>query len=292
MPCPLPSPTAEGARLAAVWSHDPTNSVMRATLASITAALAQLYGTRFALASVVDAATVHVVAGAGVAPGPYAREGAFCGHVVAKPAGPLIVPDAAADLRFRTSPLVTGSLQVRFYAGVALTDGGGNALGALGVLHDQPLDGGRMPLDALGRAAAQASQALQATRAMPVPALGGEPRQALERRREDRPVALPGPALWIGLRTEASGRLSWGRGPGRLVLGVAAGSPACQAGLRVGDILLAIDGLPTRRRHDVDEVLTRHQAGDVLQLRVLRGWATHMFRVTLEPLPEQRARRI
>lgn len=265
---------------------------MRTTLSSITAALARFYGTHFALASLVDATTVLVLGESGIGVGPFSRDGAFCSHVVANPMSTLVVPDASADPRFRTLPIVTGPLQIRFYAGVALVDGHGNALGALGVLHNDPLGRSVLPLDALTRAAAQASQALQATHAkQPVAVEEASQPQEL-RRLGDRPAVQPGVTLWLGLRTEASGQLRLGRGPGRLVQGIAAGSPASQAGLRVGDILLQIDGHPTRRRHDVDDVLARHQAGDTLQLRVLRGWITHNYKVKVEPLPDHRARRL
>lgn len=281
----------ESIRLAAVWSHDTTDVAMRTTLSSITAALARFYGTRFAAASLVDAATVHVLGENGTGMGPFPRNGAFSSHVVANPTSTLIVPDAAADPRFCNSPSVTGPLQIRFYAGAALIDGDGNALGALSIFHSDPLGRVAIPSDALTRAAAQASQAIQATHAkwpMAVEETGQLPDL---RRSSDRSAARPGATLWLGLRTEASGHLSLGRGPGRLVQGIAASSPASQAGLRVGDVLLQINGHPTRRRHDVDDVLARHQDGDILELRILRGWVTQTYKVRIEPLPDHRVRR-
>ena len=62
-----------------------------------------------------------------------ARELAFCNHVVASGI-PQIVPDATQDPRFSDNPLVTGEFQLRFYAGVPITDAEGTTLGSLCVL--------------------------------------------------------------------------------------------------------------------------------------------------------------
>ncbi|MCJ1714799.1 PP2C family protein-serine/threonine phosphatase [Curtobacterium sp. VKM Ac-2922] len=43
----------------------------------------------------------------------------FCGRSLASP-GPVLVPDATADARFRDLPMVTGDPNIRFYAGVPL----------------------------------------------------------------------------------------------------------------------------------------------------------------------------
>jgi diguanylate cyclase (GGDEF)-like protein/PAS domain S-box-containing protein len=48
----------------------------------------------------------------------------------------LIVPDARADARFAASPLVTGKLGLRFYAGVPLFSGDGEPLGVFCVLDN------------------------------------------------------------------------------------------------------------------------------------------------------------
>ena len=56
------------------------------------------------------------------------RGWAFCNHALVQDA-PFVVDDAARDPRFAANPLVTGAMQVRFYAGVALRDGDGQPLG-------------------------------------------------------------------------------------------------------------------------------------------------------------------
>ena len=65
---------------------------------------------------------------------------------------------------------------------------------------------------------------------------------------------------WLGVRT--LGSRSYGRGeqPGLIVLSVAAGSPAAQAGLRPTDILHAIDQHVLRRPADVVAALAGREA--------------------------------
>jgi S1-C subfamily serine protease len=54
------------------------------------------------------------------------------------------------------------------------------------------------------------------------------------------------------------------------ILGCASGSPAARAGLRYGDIVLAVDGSPTPSWTAFFEVSARAQAERALQLRVFR----------------------
>ncbi len=65
------------------------------------------------------------------------REIAFCNHTIQQP-GLLQVADAAEDERFANSPLVTGEMGVRFYAGVPVTDPTGQPIGSLCVIDRVP----------------------------------------------------------------------------------------------------------------------------------------------------------
>lgn len=55
------------------------------------------------------------------------------------------------------------------------------------------------------------------------------------------------------------------------VAGIREGSRAGQAGLRLGDLIVAIDGEPTPTIESIAGVLNQHQVGDTLRATVMRG---------------------
>ncbi|WP_166727710.1 GAF domain-containing sensor histidine kinase [Mucilaginibacter gilvus] len=61
-------------------------------------------------------------------------EHSFCTHAINAPNYVLIVPDAKSDARFSNNPLVNGQPHIIFYAGVALVNSEGFALGSLCVV--------------------------------------------------------------------------------------------------------------------------------------------------------------
>lgn len=65
---------------------------------------------------------------------------AACAHVITAPDQVMVVPDARKDARLKDSPLVTGPLGVRFYAGAPLIGPGGEAVGSLCVIDTTPRD--------------------------------------------------------------------------------------------------------------------------------------------------------
>jgi len=71
-------------------------------------------------------------------------------------------------------------------------------------------------------------------------------------------------------------------------LEVSSGSPAAAAGLRRGDTLLAIDGLPVASRADVDAALERMEAGGSVTYAVSRGVVDDLISVRLALAPGPR----
>jgi diguanylate cyclase (GGDEF)-like protein len=104
--------------------------------------LAELAGilcaTPIALVSLVDASRQWFKARVGLETQETPRSSSFCSHAVQQPDRVMMVPDAAADPRFRDNPLVTGEPYARFYAGAPLVISDGVAIGSLCVIDRVP----------------------------------------------------------------------------------------------------------------------------------------------------------
>jgi excisionase family DNA binding protein len=130
-------PNREYARLNALRATGLLDSEAEAVFDRLTWLATQVTGCPIALLSLVTARRQWFKSRSGLGLPQTPREDAFCSHTIAG-SGPLIVPDALLDARFRENPLVTGTPFVRFYAGFPLTDSGGFRLGALCVMDHEP----------------------------------------------------------------------------------------------------------------------------------------------------------
>jgi membrane-associated protease RseP (regulator of RpoE activity) len=82
-----------------------------------------------------------------------------------------------------------------------------------------------------------------------------------------------------------------GRGvTGAVVVEVIPGMPAEQAGLRVGDVIVAIDRTPIDQIHPLDEVIAQYEPNDRITLRFQRRGEERSVRVILGAHPDRSGR--
>lgn len=128
----------ESRALDALRALDVLDTVAEPVLDALARAASLACGTPIALISLIDEHRQWFKANIGldgVQETP--RELAFCAHAVLDEAV-MVVPDASADARFADNPLVTGAPDIRFYAGAPLRLEGGETIGTLCVIDQQP----------------------------------------------------------------------------------------------------------------------------------------------------------
>ena len=137
----------EEARLAALHHYDILDTPAEETFDRITRVVQSVLQVPMSVVSFVDSNRQWFKSRQGITATQAARSIAFCNHVL-RGTAPLIVPDALADPRFATSPLVLGEPHVRFYAGVPLRTHEGHNLGALCAMDTRPrnLDAGQIAI--------------------------------------------------------------------------------------------------------------------------------------------------
>jgi membrane-associated protease RseP (regulator of RpoE activity) len=144
---------------------------------------------------------------------------------------------------------------------------------------------------ALARDAEPATSPLVATGPAPVPV-----REACNRRVQieaDEPGGAGG--AWLGVEVQgldpALQEFFDFDGDGVLVNRVVPGSPAEDAGLEKGDIILGMDGRRLREPADLVRRIRRHEPGDRVELKRFRKGRTRTVEVQLGASPERLAKR-
>jgi PAS domain S-box-containing protein len=130
-------PADEAQRLQALRGRAILDTPAEARFDRLTRLAIQLFGTRIALVSLVDAERQWFKSRQGLDACETGRDISFCGHAILR-SEILEVPDARGDARFADNPLVTGPPHIRFYAGAPLATTGGQRIGTLCIIDDQP----------------------------------------------------------------------------------------------------------------------------------------------------------
>ncbi|NMG65865.1 EAL domain-containing protein [Azoarcus indigens] len=138
MKCPPVLPT-EPERIKALAAYGLGSDRPLPSLDPVVQIAACMFGMPVAAVNMIGSDHVFFAASTGLegADVNMSRDVSFCAHAITQN-GVMVVPDATQDERFHDNPLVTGSANLRFYAGVPLTSPEGHALGALCVIDGKP----------------------------------------------------------------------------------------------------------------------------------------------------------
>ncbi len=100
--------------------------------------LRRVFKVPIALVALADADTQRFKAVLGLPMRSVPRDLAICSHAPVPPYPPLVIPETTQDPRSADSPMVTGELGIRFYAGVPLVLSGEYAVGTLCIMDTAP----------------------------------------------------------------------------------------------------------------------------------------------------------
>lgn len=155
----------EEARLRALEAL-PDDTEQQPALSALVSGLRLALGVESAFISLVGRERVQFVARANIPLTEAPRSATMCAHTVLSE-GPLIVSNATQDERFRDTPLVVESPNIRLYAGIPLHGPGGLPIGALCVADSQPRSLSVAQIAALSTMASAAEAMLCAKRPAP-----------------------------------------------------------------------------------------------------------------------------
>jgi diguanylate cyclase (GGDEF)-like protein len=134
---PLLGPGQETERLDALRALDVLDTPVEEAFDRITRLTKRLFGVPVAIVSFIDAHRQWYKSSPGANTTEVPREQSFCRYVIAD-GSPIVVPNAAEDLRFAQNPYVLANPGVRFYAGFPLQTKEGHNVGTLCLVDTKP----------------------------------------------------------------------------------------------------------------------------------------------------------
>jgi two-component system NtrC family sensor kinase len=144
-----PIPFNEADRLDALKRYRILDTAPEEALDDLTKLVARICGVPIALINLIDLDRQWFKSRVGWDATEASRDIGFCDQAILQPDEILVIPDALADERFASDPLVTAKPNVRFYAGAPLVTPSGFAIGTLCIMDWMPRDLSADQLDTL-----------------------------------------------------------------------------------------------------------------------------------------------
>lgn len=154
----------ESERIKALKSYQILDTLAEREYDDITLIASQICNVPITLISLIDEDRQWFKSKLGLSAEETHRDISFCGHAIINPKQPLIIEDATKDVRFNDNPLVTGSPNIAFYAGIPLVDHDGFALGTLCAIDDHPRKLNQQQIESLQSLGRQVVQLLELRR--------------------------------------------------------------------------------------------------------------------------------